>query len=112
MHDAAQLTTLDADEEGRFRCYLCKRAIGKRSRTHNLMENARIVCNECRLAESKHAVLFPDCDIDWHDLYHHSALSNATNADIKRCNIGEVTGRLRRENIERCVLHRSWKQHP
>lgn len=52
-----------------FDCESCHRTIGKWS-GHNVTTDQRIICSGC-VEKPLHAEWFPDCGVDWHDLYDH-----------------------------------------
>lgn len=58
----------------RFTCAGCGRKIGASS-SHYLVAPAsadRVLCGSCIGSTRRfHAAMFPECDVDWHDLHDH-----------------------------------------
>jgi hypothetical protein len=55
---------------GRYLCAVCGKVIGKQS-THILTDTDMITCVGCLFDDSRdaHKVCYPQCEIDWHDMY-------------------------------------------
>jgi hypothetical protein len=50
-------------------CIGCGRRIGKR-RTHFLLDDRRVICASC-IENGPHALYYPDCPEQWHDMHDH-----------------------------------------
>lgn len=64
--ESAQSTKIPAPS---FDCAVCHHTLGK-WRGHNVTTDQRIICPDC-ISKPLHAELFPNCPVDWHDLYDH-----------------------------------------
>jgi ribosome-binding protein aMBF1 (putative translation factor) len=64
-----------------YHCELCGRAVGKR-RHHIITENDRLLCLKCSEDSKNHAVIYPECEKRWHDIYDHG-VCNASYASVK-----------------------------
>jgi hypothetical protein len=60
----------------RFVCVVCGKAIAK-ARPHMLTDTDVVCCVNCITWDSRdaHAVCYPDCGVDWHDMYDHQHIS-------------------------------------
>jgi hypothetical protein len=68
MADHPHALAISSDE--RFKCAVCGKVIGKKP-THILTDTDVIACVGCVFDDSRHAhrVCYPDCTVDWHDMY-------------------------------------------
>ncbi|MCV7399774.1 hypothetical protein H7K24_06370 [Mycobacterium fragae] len=58
-------------------CAVCRHRIGKRCGRIITTETDIICCVRCVMEHSKlaHKVAYPDCPIDWHDMWDHQHVS-------------------------------------
>jgi hypothetical protein len=70
-----------------FDCVVCQRRIGPQ-RTHYITETNKVVCGDCCVFTMKsttpaHAQLYPDCPVDWHDLWDHQFMHATSRAGAR-----------------------------